>query len=158
MRAFLDFLKAFTLMFLRNRQALFWTFFFPVLLMGLLGVVFGHGFGGNLNLAIVKLDDGMVANVMVQSFKNAEGVSVSQPATEAEALAQLKDGAVQGVLVLPPGLQRRFAEGDATTRLPFHYDDSNLATAGQITGVTQQIVEAVASPRSNPSSASDHWA
>jgi ABC-2 type transport system permease protein len=143
MRAFLDFLKAFTLMFLRNRQALFWTFFFPVLLMGLLGVVFGHGFGGSLNLAIVKLDDGMVANVMVQSFKNAEGVSVSQPATEAEALAQLKDGAVQGVLVLPPGLQRRFAEGDATTRLPFHYDDANLATAGQITGVTQQIVEAV---------------
>jgi len=136
MRAFLDFLRAFTLMFLRNRQALFWTFFFPVLLMGLLGIVFGRGFGGDFNLAIVKLDDGMVANVMVQSFKNADGITVSQPATEDEALAQLKDGKLQGVLVLPPDLQQSFAEEGATTRLPFHYDNSDLATAGQVVGLT----------------------
>jgi ABC-2 type transport system permease protein len=143
MRAFLDFLKAFTLMFLRNRQALFWTFFFPVLLMGLLGIVFGRGFGGDINLAIVKLDDGMVANVMMQAFKNTDGNTVSQPATEDEALAQLKDGTVQGVLVLPPDLQQRFTEGDGTMRLPFHYDNSDLATAGQVVGLTQQVVESV---------------
>ena len=143
MRAFLDFLKAFTLMFLRNREALFWTFFFPVLLMGLLGVVFGRGFGGDLELAIVRLDDGMVANALVQSFKTADGIAVSQPATEVEALTLLKDGKVQGVLVLPRDLQQDFAEEGATIRLPFHYDNSDLATAGQIMGVTQQIVESV---------------
>ena len=143
MRAFFDFLKAFTVMFARNRQAMFWTFFFPVLLMGLLGVVFGRGFGGDFNVAIVKLDDGMVANVMVQAFKNADGVHVTRPATEAEALQQLADGTVQGVLVLPPDLQRDFAEGDGTTQLPFHYDNSDMATAGQVLGVTQQIVESV---------------
>ena len=143
MRAFGDFLKAFALMFLRNRQALFWTFFFPVLLMSLLGIVFGRGFGGDFNLAIVKLDDGMVANVMVQAFKNADGITVSLASTEEEALEQLRDGSVQGVLVLPSDLQRRFAAAEATTRLPFHYDNSDLATAGQVVGLTQQVVESV---------------
>ncbi len=143
MRAFLDFLKAFALMFLRNRQALFWTFFFPVLLMGLLGIVFGRGFGGDFNLAVVKLDDGMVANVMVQAFKNADGVNVSVTDSEQEALKKLEDGAVQGVLVLPPDLQQGFAGQGGTTRLPFRYDNSDMATAGQVVGITQQIVESV---------------
>jgi ABC-2 type transport system permease protein len=143
MRAFGDFLKAFTLMFVRNRQALFWTFFFPVLLMGLLGIVFGRGFGGAFNLAIVKLDNGMVANVMMQSFENADGIRVSRPATEAQALQQLADGKVQGVLVLPAHLQNSFAAGKGTTHLPFHYDNSDVATAGQVLSVTQQIVQSV---------------
>jgi ABC-2 type transport system permease protein len=142
-RAFLVFLEAFALMFVRNRQALFWTFFFPLLLMGLLGIVFGRGFGGDFNLAVVKLDDGMVANVMVQALKNADGVNVTQSATEAHALQQLQDGKVQGVLVLPPDLQKSFAGTDGTTELPFHYDNSDVATAGQVVGVTQQIVQSV---------------
>ena len=50
---------------------------------------------------------------------------------------------MQGVLVLPPDLQQSFAEDDATIRLPFHYDNSDLATAGQVVGLTQQIVESV---------------
>lgn len=85
----------------------------------------------------------MVANVMVQSLKNADGITVSQPATEDEALARLKDGKVQGVRVLPPDLQQSFAEEGATTRLPFHYDNSDLATADQVVGLTQQVVESV---------------
>ncbi len=44
LRSFTDFSRAFTLMRLRNREALFWTFFFPILLMGLLGLVFGRGY------------------------------------------------------------------------------------------------------------------
>ncbi|MFA4965745.1 MAG: ABC transporter permease [Thermoleophilia bacterium] len=142
MRAFWDFLKAFTLMFLRNRQALFWTFFFPVLLMGLLGIVFGRGFGGDFNLAIVQQDEGRVAAALVQAFEKADGVHVSRSVTEAAGLKELEDGTVQGVLVLPRGLERSFAEG-GVTELPFHYDDSDVATAGQVLSVTQQIVEAV---------------
>lgn len=142
MHVFWDFLKAFTLMFLRNRQALFWTFFFPVLLMSLLGIVFGRGFGGDFNLAIVKLDGGQVAATLVQAFEKADGVNLSRPSTEAAALTQLEDGTVQGVLVLPVGLQKSFAQG-GVTELPFRYDNSDVATAGQVVGVTQQIVESV---------------
>lgn len=141
MRAFLDFVRAFGLMFLRNRQALFWTFFFPLLLMGLLGIVFGHGLGGSFDLAVVKLDDGMVASVLVQALRNADGVDVRVVGSEQTALRLLDDGSVQGVLVLPPDLQQDFSTGSGTTLLPFRYDDSDVATAGQVVGVTQQIVE-----------------
>jgi hypothetical protein len=90
----------------------------------------------------VKLDNGAVADVMVQAFEKADGINVSLPATEAEALQELRSGSVQGVLVLPAGLQTSFARG-STTELPFRYDDSNVATAGQVVGLTQQIVEPV---------------
>jgi hypothetical protein len=102
----------------------------------------------------------MVANVMVQAFKNADGITVSQPATEDEALSQLKDGKVQGVLVLPPDRQRSFAEAGATTRLAFHYDNSDLATAGQVVGLTQRVVESVGNgiAQVQPKLASDRWA
>jgi ABC-2 type transport system permease protein len=143
MRAFLDFLRAFTLMFLRNRQALFWTFFFPVLLMGLLGIVFGGGMGGSLNLAIVRLDNGAVASTLVKSFQNVDGVKVSEAVSESEALDELRSGKVQGVLVLPHGLEKSFSRSKGTTVLPFHYDNSNLATAGQVTSITQQVVQGV---------------
>jgi ABC-2 type transport system permease protein len=47
------------------------------------------------------------------------------------------------VLVLPSDLQQSFAEEGATTRLPFRYDNSDIATAGQVVGLTQQVVESV---------------
>lgn len=143
MRSFFDFLKAFTLMFVRNREALFWTFFFPVLLMGLLGIVFGKGFGGDFAVAVVRHDDGALAKAVLQAFQAADGIDVTLAPTEAEALAELEKGDVQGVLILPRGLDQTFTESKGTTRLVFRYDDSNMATAGQVVGVTQQIVEAV---------------
>jgi ABC-2 type transport system permease protein len=78
----------------------------------------------------------------VQAFEKADGITVSLPATQAVALQELKNGSVQGVLVLPAGLQRSFARG-TITELPFHYDNSDVATAGQVVGLTQQIVESV---------------
>ena len=48
------------------------------------------------------------------------------------------------VRVLPPDLQQSFCRGGApTTRLPFHYDNSDLATAGRVVGLTQQVVQSV---------------
>ncbi len=140
MRSFFDFLRADAQMMVRNRQALFWTFFFPVLLMGLLGIVFGRGYGGDFKLAIVKHDDGVVGNVLVTAFKSVKGVQVSLP-SQKDAMTQLKDAKVQGVLIVPEGTSARF--GHSTEQLPFYYDNTNVATAGQVQSITGQVVSAV---------------
>jgi ABC-2 type transport system permease protein len=143
MRTFWDFVRAENQMSIRNRQALFWRYFFPILLMGLLGIVFGHGYGGDFKLAIVPQDHGMVANALTQAFKSAPGVKVRVPATQQDAMRQLRDGDIQGVLVVPAGTQQRFQQDAGTTALPFYFDNSNLSSAGQVTSLTGQVVTAV---------------
>lgn len=142
MAGYLDFFRAFLQMLVRNRQALFWTFFFPVLLMLLLGVVFGRGYDVASRLAIVQQDRGAVATALVGAFEQAGEVQVVMYDDVSAARRELEDDAVQGVLVLPEGLQQRFADG-GTIALEFYYDNSNLIAAGQTIGVTQAIVENV---------------
>ena len=91
------------------------------------------------------------ANVMVQAFKNVDGVSVSLSGHRGRgAWQQLEDGDVQGVLVLPPGLQQRLRRGRGPPRgCPSSTTTPTLATAGQVIGVTSRSWSrsATASPR-----------
>ena len=77
MRTFWDFVKADIQITVRNRQALFWTFFFPVLLMFLLGVVFGQSGSFTTKLAIVNQDRGPMSTAMVGVFQQRRALSRS---------------------------------------------------------------------------------
>ena len=142
MRTFWDFVKADIQITVRNRQALFWTFFFPVLLMFLLGVVFGQSGSFTTKLAIVNQDKSPMGAAMVSAFQKVDALKVSTVAGEKQALKSLKNGDYAAVLVLPAGLQQRFGKGSSA--LPFYYDNSSLAQAGTVTMVTQQVVNGFA--------------
>ena len=142
MRTFWDFVKADVQITARNRQALFWTFFFPVLLMFLLGVVFGQSGSFTTKLAIVNEDHGPMAAAMVTAFRNVDALKVSALSSEPAALKSLRNGDYAAVLVLPAGLEQRFGQGSSA--LPFYYDNSSLAQAGTVTMVTQQVVNGFA--------------
>ena len=142
MRTFWDFVKADVQITARNRQALFWTFFFPVLLMFLLGVVFGQSGSFTTKLAIVNQDKSAMSGAMVAVFEKVDALKVSSVASESQAVKSLKNGDYAAVLVLPAGLQQNLARG--ATPLPFFYDNTSLAQAGTVTLVTQQVVNAFA--------------
>ena len=142
MRTFWDFVKADVQITARNRQALFWTFFFPVLLMFLLGVVFGQPGSFTTKLAIVNEDHGPMAAAMVAVFRKVDALKVSALDSEPAALKSLRNGDYAAVLVLPAGLEQRFDKG--ASALPFYYDNSSLAQAGTVTMVTQQVVNGFA--------------
>lgn len=142
MRTFWDFVKADVQITVRNRQALFWTFFFPVLLMFLLGVVFGQSGSFTAKLAIVNQDHGPLSAAMVAGFKKVDALKVSSVAGESQALKSLKNGDYAAVLVLPADLQQRLAAGQ--TSLPFYFDNTSLVQAGTVTMVTQQVVDGFA--------------
>jgi len=141
-RTFWDFVKADVQITVRNRQALFWTFFFPVLLMFLLGVAFGQSDSFTTKLAIVDQDRSPATGAMVGVFDRVDALKVTMVASEQQAMKALRDGDYAAVLVLPPGLQQRLAGG--TSRLPFFYDNTSLAQAGTVTMVTEQVVNGIA--------------
>ena len=138
MRTFWDFVKSDVQITVRNRQALFWTFFFPVLLMFLLGVVFGQSGSFQTKLAVVDQDHGPMAAALIGVFDKADALKVATVASREGALHSLKDGDYAAVLVLPPGLEKSFAGGVA--RLPFYYDNASLSQAGTVTMVTQTVI------------------
>jgi ABC-2 type transport system permease protein len=142
MRTFWDFVKADVQITVRNRQALFWTFFFPVLLMFLLGVVFGQQGEFTAKLAIVNQDRTPMSAVLVGAFRQVRALKVSTATDETVALKDLKNGDYAGVLVLPSGMQQRYTAGNL--QLPFFYDNSSMVTAGTVTGVTQQVLTSFA--------------
>ena len=88
MRTFWDFVKADIQITVRNRQALFWTFFFPVLLMFLLGVVFGQSGSFTTKLAIVNEDRGPMSTAMVAVFGSVDALKVTAVSSEPAAPRQ----------------------------------------------------------------------
>ena len=92
MRTFYDFLKSNLFIWGRNREALFWTFFFPILLMGLMGVVFGRGNAFQAKLAIVNQGTSPQSTLMVSAFKKVSALTTTTVASESQARADLKNG------------------------------------------------------------------
>jgi ABC-2 type transport system permease protein len=141
MRTFLDFVRADVQMTLRNKEALFWAFFFPVLLMGLMGVVFGQENAFTAKLAIVNQDKGPVAATMVAVYKQVDALKVTEVGDQQQAMSDLRNGDYAAVLVLPAGLEKDMAAG--TAQLPFYFDDSSPVEAGTVTGVVSAVVQKV---------------
>jgi len=137
LKTFWDFVRADLQMTLRNKEALFWAFFFPILLMGLLGVVFGQEGAFTAKLAIVDHDKGPVASTMKAVYKQVDALKVTEVADEQEAMAALRDGDYAAVLVLPAGLQRSWKAG--SVELPYYYDDSSPVESGTVNSVVAQV-------------------
>jgi ABC-2 type transport system permease protein len=138
MRTWLDLLRADFQMMVRNRQALFWTFFFPVLLMGLMGVVFGQENAFTMNLQIVDQDGTPAARAVITTFEHVPGVKTTVTTDRQQALEALKEGDYAAVLVLPPGMADSFSKGSLA--LPFYYDNSNMIQSSTVQSLVAQVL------------------
>src|SRR5260370_25073730 len=104
----------------RARQALFWNLVFPLIILGLLSVVFGSGSGFRVTVGVVG--NGPVAAATRDALAQIKGVSV-KTGTEPGERAALKNGDRDAVLVIPPGMP--------TSTKPLlgtlNYDQTNLS-------------------------------
>lgn len=86
--------------FLRDRGAVFWQVAFPLILMGLIGLAFGHQ--DNLTLSVSWVDGGnpQVARTLGTALRSVSVFRVF-PEPRAEALQGLREGRRTLVLVVP---------------------------------------------------------
>ncbi len=87
-------------MFVRNRAALFFSLFVPLLIMLIFGVL---NFGGTttISLGVVDLADNQASRALVTALEGTDTFELDSGTSRAE-LAQLKDGHRDLVLVIPP--------------------------------------------------------
>jgi ABC-2 type transport system permease protein len=125
----------------RDRAALFWTFFFPVMFVLLFGVLFSGSSGSKIAIGVVNNDPGASGNVVVAALGTVFDVRVGSEDAEKAAMQK---GEVSAVVVIPSDLSSAIATvqggGKATATLTLYTDPAQSQTSQ----VISQIVSAVA--------------
>ncbi len=123
---------------LRQREALFWLFLFPVLLMVILGFVFGSSGEMKLRIGIVDLDGSPLSRMIVGALtgddpRMKEGLEV-ETGSEEEERAAIKDGDRNAVIIIPEGFGEKIMSGQQA-EVTSIINQSEVSTA-QITSST----------------------
>ena len=95
--------RVFLTMHLRDRQAIIFSFFFPVAFMLAFGLT-GGGPGGPIGLGIVANAEGELAGRFVEAFRD-DPLFATREGTEEALRADMENGDLQIILVLPERLE-----------------------------------------------------
>jgi ABC-2 type transport system permease protein len=136
MRRFGKFVAASLKMTYREKLALFWMFLFPLLLMLLLGTIFGRS-STNISLGVVDLDHSQVSQAITKKLESISAFKISK-GDEAKLKKNLIDGKLNAVLILDEGLQSSLMShkpGNAVI-----YVDKSSMTVSQITSTALRQV------------------
>ncbi|TGB01473.1 ABC transporter permease [Halobacillus salinus] len=120
--------------FARNRQVLFFTLLFPIILMLTLGSFLGNSGGTSITMAVVDQDGSQESKQLLSTFENNESIQLDKRTDVDEALDELKESDYQVVMEIPEGygeqLQSHTDESEAFD-LPVYYNETD-ATASEL--------------------------
>ena len=119
-------------------------------------VVLGYAFGGNvkhLKVAVVDQDHGVPA-VRIREMAGAVSagahiIDTIEYADEGQAVADLRNGRVNGVLTIPPEFSRRVLEKNAP-RVALIEDNSDNIVSATLAGTLNGVVGAYNQPANTP--------
>jgi ABC-2 type transport system permease protein len=119
----------------RRRVTLFWSLFFPIILMGALGLLFG----GQLNagkVAVVPVD-ASAPRAVVHVLDHTRGVTVKRAGSASEAIHQVRTGSRDAAVVFAPA-----PGGGYVARL--YTSNTSADQAGIIRGIVLGATDGVA--------------
>ncbi len=123
-------------MFLRDRSALWWGILFPILLMGLIGAVFGKADRLSFDVSVVDRSGGtyVPATAIKEELRAVPVFQVREEPGD-EALAALKDGKRSLVVVLPEAAATR------PYTVQVFYDESRAQVSQAALAIVQRVVD-----------------
>ena len=130
--------------YVRDRGALFWTIAFPVLFVVLFGSIFSGG-ATTFNVGWVDQDQSPAATQLRAGFAAVSLLNLKD-ASQDDALAQMRDGKLDAVIVVPAGLGAAMTSGGSTGsagapfQLILYTDPSKQSSSGTIQQVVGQVV------------------
>ncbi|MBD2844276.1 ABC transporter permease [Paenibacillus sp. IB182496] len=147
MKAYVQLTLAQLRLFARNRQVLFWTLFFPVFFMILLGSFLGGDNAITLEGLVVNEDRSAGASELERQLL-ANPVLLSELADDRDsALQQLQDGDTQYVVVLPAGLGDAIEAGAGEAVVRLYTDDTNRTVSEVVTAAVSAQVDQISKSR-----------
>ncbi|MBE3590801.1 MAG: ABC transporter permease [Firmicutes bacterium] len=145
MRSWLAFFTASFKQMVRNRQAIFWTLFFPVVFMTMMGFL-GRNSTQEVKVLLVDLDRSPASQQVAAAFEHVPVFKVTEASSEAAARRQVADAKADAAIILPEGFGARLqaalaGQGEADLRVL--YGNANLVKAQETRGMLETTVEHV---------------
>lgn len=127
--------KAMLKMIFRRRITLFWSLVFPMILMTLLGLLFGQSVTAG-DIAVARSTNQPAATAIVQALDATKGVTVHTATSAADAEHQVKNGDRDAALILTPG-------PNGTVSAHLYTSNTSATQAGIIKGVVSGVTNNV---------------
>jgi len=125
----------------RDRAALFWTFFFPVMFVFLFGWIFGGNSDTKVAIGFVDQDNGSQVSVALQkAFSQVTLLTIQTGSLDAEEAA-MQHGDISAIVVVPSGTGAAVAAKSATS-IQLYTDPSQSQTSQVVEQIADQIVGA----------------
>ena len=123
-------------MWFRDRQAIFWTFFLPLVLMVILGVL-NFGDLGAVDLGVVDQAQNKASHDLAANLEQIESLDLSHNGTRHQEIAALADGDRDLVLIIPPNFAG--SGGPVVLKLFFNAGRAREAEVGL--AIVRQILD-----------------
>ena len=123
-------------MWFRDRQAIFWTFFLPLVLMVIFGVL-NFGDLGAVDLGLVDEAHNQASRDLSADLYKIESFDLFEDGTKDQEIEALSDGDRDLVLVIPPNFAG--SGGPATVQMFFNAGQVREAQVGQ--AILRQILD-----------------
>jgi ABC-2 type transport system permease protein len=144
MSAYLHLTRAQLKLFARNRQVLFFSLFFPILLMLALGSFLGAGSQLHVSGFLIDEDDSEAALSASAQLLQAEVIGLEPSRERAEALEALRRGDTQLVVIIPSGFGASLGEGsESAADVEVYYDEQNMAVSQLAVQYVSGVVDAI---------------
>jgi ABC-2 type transport system permease protein len=119
----------------RRRITLFWSLVFPMILMTLLGLLFGRSVSAG-TIAVAPVNSRAEA-AMVRVLEHTKGLTVKMAPNPATAIRQVKDGDRDAAVVFAPG-------GGGSSIVKLYTSNTSADQAGIIRGIVAGATDGVA--------------
>jgi ABC-2 type transport system permease protein len=129
MRAYWQLTLAQLRIFARNKQVLFFTLLFPVILMVALGSFVGGETSLSLTAGVVDRDGTDASNDLKDLFYENEGIETKDYKTVGAGKEAVENGDVQLLIEIPEGYGMSLEDRDGAFTVPVYYNEKNLTTA-----------------------------
>jgi len=150
MNAFIALVRKDLVLYFSNRRSVIMSIIAPILIAAFFGGLFGGGASrdANIPVAITDLDRSELSARIVAAMRADSALTVSD-ATEADALAQVKAGALRASVTLPAGFGARAGRalfgGAEKPEIVLNYDPSQSMVLPLVRGLlAQHVMENVA--------------
>jgi len=127
---------------MRDRAALFWTIFFPIMFVFLFGSIFGGTSDARISVGYVDQDGTAASAGFRQAFAGISLLNLHDGSLDDEKAA-MQRGEVSAVIVIPKGLQDAVVQAKtgakASAAIQLYGDPSQSQTSQVISGVVAQV-------------------
>jgi len=129
MRAYWQLTIAQLRIFARNKQVLFFTLLFPIILMLALGSFAGKGNNLSLTIGVIDSDQTGASKDLVELFNKHEGLKTKKYQQVKSGKQAVKNGDIQLLVDIPKGYEASVKNEKQAFSLPVYYNEKNLATS-----------------------------